>query len=473
MAKSENFTAGRIAKLECEPGKQQTIYSDAKTPGLGLRVTAAGAKSYIFETRLHGKTMRVTIGDARTWTVGKAQAEAASLKTLTDQGLDPREQKAERRAKAEATKTEADRRDMLLSEVWREYMEARKHKWGARHLADHVAAADPGGRTVLRGKGITKPGALAALMPLKLGHINAEQVKTWLRDEAAHRPTQAGLAFRLLAAFLRWCEDTTKYRGIASPDACSTRIARDVLPKRTAKRDSLQREQLRDWFTAVRAISSPTIAAYLQILLLTGPRREELAGLKWEDVDFKWNTLTIRDKDESKGGEDGFRTIPLTPYVAELLTELKARNDTPPPRHRILHGKKIENDLANWKPSPWVFTSKTAATGRLTDPTRQHYEACAAASIESLTLHGLRRSFGTLSEWCEVPAGIVAQIQGHKPSATAEKHYRVRPVDLLRMWHTKIEAWILKQAGIKFDQTDKQENAGVREVAREDRKVPV
>ena len=49
----------------------------------------------------------------------------------------------------------------------------------------------------------------------------------------------------------------------------------------------------------------------------------------------------------------------------------------------------------------------------------------------------------------EVPAGVVAQIMGHKPSATAEKHYRVRPLDLLRMWHTKIEAWILEQAGIE------------------------
>ena len=40
---------------------------------------------------------------------------------------------------------------------------------------------------------------------------------------------------------------------------------------------------------------------------------------------------------------------------------------------------------------------------------------------------------GTLCEWVEMPAGVVAQIQGHRPSATAEKHYRRRPLDLLRM----------------------------------------
>ena len=73
------------------------------------------------------------------------------------------------------------------------------------------------------------------------------------------------------------------------------------------------------------------------------------------------------------------------------------------------------------------------------------------AAIEGLTFHGLRRSFRSLTEWLEIPAGVVAQIQGHKPSATAEKHYTVRPLDLLRLHHERIEAWILEQAGIVFD----------------------
>jgi hypothetical protein len=38
---------------------------------------------------------------------------------------------------------------------------------------------------------------------------------------------------------------------------------------------------------------------------------------------------------------------------------------------------------------------------------------------------------------------------GHKPSAIAEKHYRRRPIDLLRQWHTKIEKFILDEAGIQ------------------------
>jgi integrase len=67
-----------------------------------------------------------------------------------------------------------------------------------------------------------------------------------------------------------------------------------------------------------------------------------------------------------------------------------------------------------------------------------------------MTLHGLRRSFATLCEWVEVPAGIAAQIQGHAPQGVREQNYIRRPLDLLRKWHITIEAWILEQAGIEF-----------------------
>jgi hypothetical protein len=42
-------------------------------------------------------------------------------------------------------------------------------------------------------------------------------------------------------------------------------------------------------------------------------------------------------------------------------------------------------------------------------------------------------------------------VQGRKPSATAEKHYKRRPLDLLRVHHERIERWVLEQAGVVFD----------------------
>ena len=85
----------------------------------------------------------------------------------------------------------------------------------------------------------------------------------------------------------------------------------------------------------------------------------------------------------------GTREIPLPPDVAQLLTSLERRNE-------------------------WVLSSPTSASGCLT-------------------------------EWLEVPVGVVAHIQCHTPSATAEKHYTVRP---LALHHVRIDAWFLKRAGL-------------------------
>jgi integrase len=205
----------------------------------------------------------------------------------------------------------------------------------------------------------------------------AGKVKDWLKVEAARRPTQAALAFRLLRAFVRWYADQKEYKAHVHADACNSHMSKDTLPKAGIKDDCLQREQLPAWFAAVRAIGNPTIAAYLQCLLLVGSRREELATVKWQDVDFQWKAITIHDKVE------GERTIPLTPFVASLLAALPRRKDR------------------EGNPSPWVFSSPTSASGRLMELSIQHRRVTAAAGIEGLSLHGLRRSFGTLSEWCE------------------------------------------------------------------------
>jgi integrase len=77
-------------------------------------------------------------------------------------------------------------------------------------------------------------------------------------------------------------------------------------------------------------------------------------------------------------------------------------------------------------------------------------QACAMAGL-TLSLHGLRRSFASLCEWIEIPSGISAQIQGHKPQGVREQNYIRRPIDLLRLHHDKIEAWILEQGLVRFD----------------------
>lgn len=410
------LTPDRVANFTCPQDKWQAFLYDTDEPRLALRVTRAGSKAYVFEMRLRGKTLRLTIGEPPAYTLEAAREEVCRLKLLVKRGIDPREEAKLKRLAQEAEQTRRRIAEIPALEVWGDYCAERRPAWGERHHADHLAFVQAGGVPKARGKGKTRPGALRDLLMLPLCALTTEAVMAWAKRHAADRPTVARLGLRLLAAFINWCRENPDYRLVLpSENPARSRRAREVLGTARAKKDALQREQLRPWFQAVHQ-QNPVIAAYLQTLLLTGARPGELRMLGWTDVDFQWCSLTIRDKVE------GQRDIPLTPYVARLLAEL--------PRL-----------------GPYVF-STVRGDRPISSPNHALHRVCVVARVPPITLHGLRRSFKSLGEWVEMPKGVQAQIMGHKPSATAERHYVVRPLDLLRMWHSKLEEWILGQAGV-------------------------
>ena len=445
----ERLTGPRIAAFTCPEDKPQAFLWDSDTLTLAVRATPGGKKTFVFQGRMDGRSIRVSIGDPENWTIDAARKRAREIQMEIDTGRDPRIVKAERQAAHQAKRAKAKADAAPALEVWQAYIEARTPHWSERHRADHEAMSREGGQAITRGRragmsGTKEPGILRPLLQKPLRSITRDAVAAWLAEQVTQRPTRARLAVSLLGAFLRWCADNPAYRDQANPDACA-RMKKDM-PRPGVRDDCLQREQLALWFDAVRKICNPAISAYLQILLLTGARRNELAPLRWEDVDLQWDSLTIRDKAASKGGYDGTRTVPLTPYCKALLLGLRKSNV------RRLDGTTPEI-------SPFVFASATSATGHITEPRIAHNRALGDAGLPPLSLHGLRRSFSTLAEWVECPAGITAQIMGHRPSAIAEKHYRRRPLDLLRMWHTKIEGWILEQAGIEQPAVEAQQKS--------------
>lgn len=412
------MTAGRVADFQCPAGKQQAFLHDEVVPTLALRATATGAKSYVFEGKLNRRTIRLTIGSPAHWGIEAARARARELAALIDRGIDPRDEAQRQQQAAEAERQRRRAAQVLALDVWLRYCEERRSAWGQRHYIDHIALVQAGGEPKKRGSGLTQPGPLRELLSRPLAEASAEAVEAWAARHAPQRPTVARLALRLLSVFLNWCRAHPDYQQALPRDGnpAKSRKARETLGAPNAKKDALQREQLAAWFAAARQ-QDAVIGAYLQTLLLTGARPGELLALPWQAIDFQWRSITIRDKVE------GERTIPLTPYVAHLLAALPRRG-------------------------PYVFMSGKA-DGPIASPNHAALRVCRIAGVPPVTLHGLRRSFGTLSEWVEAPAGVVAQIMGHKPSAIAERHYRARPLDLLRQWHTRIEAWVLEQAGIE------------------------
>lgn len=432
MSNKVNFTAGRVESFEISPDKKQDFLWDTKITGLGLRCTSTGVKSYILQSRFDGKAIRLKIGSPDKWTIESARQEATRLQSLIDQGIDPRQAKkaliAKQETERQAEKEQKLKDSLTVSEAWTTYLNHHQRRWGERHYKDHLNLSQKGGEPMKRGQRLTVQGVLYPLLQMRMVDVNADRLKDWQAKEAETRANNARQGYELFRAFWRWCADRQEYKNIIDASAVENKDLRAEVPSRKSKKfDVLERSQIKAWFEGVTDLDNQVIRVYLQALLLTGARRNEMADLKWSDVDFKWSALWLKDKVHDEG-----RKVPLTPYLASLINGLPRRNE-------------------------WVFSSPQADNGKMSEPTRAHKRALSKVGLEVVTLHGLRRTFASLAEWVEMPRGIVAQIMGHEPSATAERHYINRPLDLLAVWHKKYESWILEQASIEFHANGKQE----------------
>ena len=445
-AVTHDLTHGLLERATCPPERPFVLVKDSDKKGLRLRVTKAGGKYWQFETRLKGKLITRALGEWPTVPIGDARQEALLLRGLTQKGTDPREierqeqadkaaaiaqaesdrQAAIAQAEAEkvaaAIQAEADRQAAItVGEIWPLYLQTGKPKrrdaWKPRYLADLKTMSAQGGAPKQRGQGLTRPGPLYPLMALALADVNEDTLKSWFDQEAMSGKHQAARALMMFRGFLRWCSARPAYRALTDRDAGKATAIIEVLPTVGKRTDALQADQVQGWWEGTEQLSNRTAGAYLRAMLLTGARREEVAGLTWANVDFQWRKLTIADKVVDT------RTIPLTPYLAHLLASLP-------------------------RVGPYVFAS-ASKTGRITDTRNSHAKVLQGAGIEKLTIHGIRRTFTQRGRQV-VPSGAVAQIQGHTPSAVAEG-YAVLTIDDLRPYAEKIEAHILSLANVQFD----------------------
>ena len=428
-AATHDLTHGLLERAVCPVGSPFVLVRDADKKGLRLRITKAGGKHWQFETRIKGKLFTRAIGEWPAVSIDDAKVEAHRLRGLTEKGIDPREgERQQQEAKAAdiaaaAAKLEADKMQALtVADIWPRYLmegkPKRKDAWKPGYRASLDVMAAPGGIKKERGQGLTRPGPIYPLMALALGDVTEDALQIWFEREAVAGKHQAARALMMFRGFLRWCAARPEYRKLIDRDAGRAPAILENLPSNAKRTDAIEAAQLPGWWQGVEQLSNRTASVYLKALVLTGARKEELAGLTWEHLDFQWRKLNIADKVEKT------RTIPLTPYLAQLLATLPRIN-------------------------AFVFASASKA-GRISDTRSSHVKALQSAGIEGLTIHGLRRSFSLLGESAGAPAGAIAQVMGHKPSATAEG-YRPRSVDALRPYLEKIEAHILEQAGVVFD----------------------
>lgn len=401
------LTTTKIDKLE--PTEKQYLVWDEKYTGLGVLVSPKGAKSFVFQGRIGGKQKRITLGKYPLMSYQDAIDKASDINKQMLAGIDPSRQKAEQIAKNVEFEKSKDRNTITFGQAFVDYFNTKSGEWSENYKQDHINAAKP----YMSDKPY-KDGCLAYIWHTPLSKLTPDLVERWIRHENQTRKTKMAIAYRMYKAFTNWANEREKYQGLIPTKSATAKIVTGAVAKTGRHKHSLQRSQLPLWFKTLKQIH-PTHAIALICILLNGSRPNEILSLEWQDVDFQWKTITIIDK-----VDQWERTIPLTPYTEYLLKQL-------PRKSHLIFVIDAENH---------------------TEFNETYRNAVKHAGLPPLPPKAMRKSFSNLSEWLGVPHGVVKQIMGHRPSATDEKHYKDRPIDLLRHWHIIIEQFILNEAGV-------------------------
>lgn len=403
----QSFTPLLINSMQCPPGKNQFLYWDLETPNFGVRVTASGNKAFFFESSLNNKTIRITIGNVKEIALEEARQQAIKLKSLIRMGIDPRKIQNKRTAQWVSSKTLSAKRlqNETLKSAWLNYVNAHYQAdqavkpWSKRRYQQHLDLIQT---------------ALAPLGSIKMADLSVAHIKTWSNDISHVQSSHLRFNAKLCLNFLKWCNQHDTYQ-IAAPDSMLTQMQQWVKSLHQQQATQyLSKTQLKDWFHAVNQIEDIETKVYLKTLLLTGRRSHEVLNLKWSDIDFEQQSITVPTSFDEK------KQIPLTSTVADYLAGLPKQHDD------VFHG------LIN------------PQTGQKTAQ-QLHRQACHQIGIK-LSIDDLFTSFTLLTEWVETPAGITAQLQDIDIRGISVQDFAPRPLEVLRIWQQKIQDWILRYA---------------------------
>lgn len=405
--KSTGVLTNEYIDKECFGELGRKVFYRHGANGLGLAVDwrsnkEAPTKTFVFETVLHGRNLRIKIGQFPAMSATQAEKKAIDLMATVGRGEDPRLNKRRQKEEQDEIRKIDHAKKVTLESAWNGYTHARSR--GVKPLKARTLKDFENHWRLSFNDWHDKP----------LASITNDAISDKYNKLAESRgAAQSSQAMRYLKAVLNWAINRTEFSDAISSNPVSTLKMAKVEPDDRA----LLKQQLPEWFSAVMKLDNPCGKALLQFLLLTGTRRTEAIELEWSDLDLRWQSITFRD---TKTNDD--RVIPLTNYVAALILSLPRRNK-------------------------YVFSSETSKEGEIVNPFYFLNKVNSLAGTD-VSLHSLRKSFATLSDWCDIPDGVIKQIMGHKPQGVHEQHYRKRPLDMLAMHLQRFEDWLLTEAGL-------------------------
>ncbi|HEV7254495.1 MAG TPA: integrase arm-type DNA-binding domain-containing protein [Mesorhizobium sp.] len=398
----ENLTDKRLKALKPAPAGQRYEIMDGIVPGMGIRVTDKGQKSFVFVARYPGSSnpTRRALGEYDALTLDAARDKAREWHGLISRGIDPKvKQEEERQAAASAASA---KRDRSFETVLDRFIAARRR--------DGIRKADEDERDFKRE-------CLPKWKGRDVADLKGADIMAVLEAIAERGKTRQALNMaQKIGTFFSWCADdelidTSPYRAKKVRTSIGEKAARDRV---------FTDAELWAFWRATEGLE-PVYRGVYRLLLLTGQRLNDIAQASWSEIDTTKKVLTV-PADRFKSGRD--HAVPLTDDAAEIIEAL--------PR---------------FEKSKWLCSLDGKHPVHIGHKLKQRLDKAMLAALqeedEEATLpawvnHDIRRTVRTRLSELDVMDEVAEAVIGHVPSALIRTYNQS---DRMRVKRDALNRW--------------------------------
>lgn len=379
------LTVKFVLNAACPADKSKIEYIDANLEGFFVEVHYSGTKTY-YQRYIdsHHRQRQMKIGRANVLTLEEARKRAIQIKADVSLGKDPKQPKNELRA--------IPTLKGFFYERYLPYVKQNKRSWKTDEA-------------------VIRLHLLPAMGKYYLDEITTQMVVKMMTDMRADGYAN-GTCNRPLI-FLRYMLNLASDWGIPRLERNPAKKVK--LFEETQRQRFLSPLEMRALINALRNDENVQAAKAIELLLLTGARRNEITQARWEHVNLQQKTLLVP---LSKSGKP--RTISLNKAACYLISRLPSRGE-----------------------SPWLFPSPI--TGR---PYPALYYPWVRirkrAGLTNLRLHDLRHSYASNLVNGGVSLYVVQQLLGHTNPRTTQRYAHLEQETLAKA--AEVAAETLKRA---------------------------
>jgi integrase len=278
----------RTVEAARAPKEGRLTKADGIVPGLQFIVHSGGKKSFRLIARIRGKQVNLEIGDASILSLADARAKAKRLLGQIAEGIDPRE------AKQEAVKVASETVAVVARRFVERHAKAHTRRWEETERQIEKEIIPVWGRRPIS----------------SIGRADVAALIDGIADRGA--PVMANRVFATARKMFSWaCERGTME---SSP---FDRLKAAPAPETKRDRTHNDAELALIW-EASGALGYP-FGPLVLLLILTGCRREEVAGMRWSELHAD-RSLWVVPAERVKNGIQ--HSIPLSSWARSIIAEL-------------------------------------------------------------------------------------------------------------------------------------------------------